>query len=180
MQAFLFSAGVQLGLGLASTLNLALMATVPVKYDNITFPSRASHLGFRCSSVLLPAACARTKIGTRIPTIPRPDAGESQALDLSPTPRAKSGAPSPKLQNYTLISEGQTPNPEPWLRRQVSEMPVPHVLFAVFFFLLVLIFQLMNSVERVRRLMRSYASLLPQHKMLAMAKEVSASALSDI
>ena len=59
-------------------------------------------------------------------------------------------------------------------------MPVPHVLFAVFFFLLVLIFQLMNSVERVRRLMRCYASLLHVHKMLAMAKEVSVSALSDI
>lgn len=51
-------------------------------------------------------------------------------------------------------------------------MPVPHVLFAVFFFLLVLVFQMINSVERVRRLLASYPNLLPAQKVLAVAKEV--------
>jgi len=53
----------------------------------------------------------------------------------------------------------------------VSEFPVPHVLFAVFFFLLVLVFQAINSVGRVRSLMGEYARLSGGEKLAAAAKE---------
>ena len=54
----------------------------------------------------------------------------------------------------------------------VSEFPVPHVLFAVFFFLLVLIFQAINSVGRVRSLMGEYSRLPASQKLPAAMKEV--------
>jgi hypothetical protein len=53
----------------------------------------------------------------------------------------------------------------------VSEFPVPHVLFAVFFFLLVLIFQAINSVGRVRSLMCEYSRLPACEKLPAAMKE---------
>eukprot|EP00802_Teleaulax_amphioxeia_P024101 Tamp_24759.p1 GENE.Tamp_24759~~Tamp_24759.p1 ORF type:complete len:313 (+),score=49.43 Tamp_24759:2-940(+) len=53
----------------------------------------------------------------------------------------------------------------------VSEFPVPHVLFAVFFFLLVLVFQAINSVGRVRSLMGEYARLSGGEKLASAAKE---------
>jgi hypothetical protein len=52
---------------------------------------------------------------------------------------------------------------------------VPHVLFAVFFFLLVLIFQAMNTAERIKRAAAGYTSLLPPQKVKVLAKEVCAS-----
>lgn len=53
----------------------------------------------------------------------------------------------------------------------VSEYPVPHVMFAVFFFLLVLIFQAINSVGRVRQLMRKYSALGSGDSLTLAAKE---------
>ena len=53
----------------------------------------------------------------------------------------------------------------------MSEFPVPHVLFAVFFFLLVLIFQAINSVGRVRSLMGEYSRLPACEKLPAAMKE---------